>query len=349
MTDKRYQVFVSSTFRDLVDERREVMHALLEMNCMPAGMELFPAAGAESWELIYSVIDESDYFILIIGGRYGTTDADGVSYTEREYDYAVSAKKPVLVFLHDQPGEIPAKKTEMTDAARVKLDEFREKVRRSYHFKPWKNPDDLGAKVTRSLVSEIRARPAIGWIRADLGKTIQDVEERRLLEHRVHELEDRLRAAEADQTDGPDEAFARDDDRIEIRYGKGKDESLEITWKELFRVLGRACLQRPQANAVQGKLGAYIYGLVNPHDAGNQEYRIQPDVFESIEMQFIALKFITIEGQYTPPASNPTFGSFGGAAYIKTWHLTPDGYRELARLVAQRRHIPSNRDLEAAN
>ena len=50
--DKRYQVFVSSTFEDLQEERREVMQALLSLDCIPTGMELFPAADDESWELI---------------------------------------------------------------------------------------------------------------------------------------------------------------------------------------------------------------------------------------------------------------------------------------------------------
>jgi len=40
--EKRYQVFISSTFEDLQEERQEVMRALLELDCIPAGMELFP-------------------------------------------------------------------------------------------------------------------------------------------------------------------------------------------------------------------------------------------------------------------------------------------------------------------
>ena len=50
--DKRYQVFVSSTFEDLQEERKEVMQALLELDCIPAGMELFPAANGNvhEWE-----------------------------------------------------------------------------------------------------------------------------------------------------------------------------------------------------------------------------------------------------------------------------------------------------------
>lgn len=88
--DRRYQVFISSTYMDLVDERREVIQALLEMDCLPAGMEMFPAANDDQWTLIQQVIDESDYYVVIVGGRYGSVAPDGISYTEKEYDYAVS-------------------------------------------------------------------------------------------------------------------------------------------------------------------------------------------------------------------------------------------------------------------
>lgn len=69
--NKKYQVFVSSTYEDLREERQEVMHALLELDCIPSGMELFPAADEAQWSLIKGVIDECDYYILILGGRYG--------------------------------------------------------------------------------------------------------------------------------------------------------------------------------------------------------------------------------------------------------------------------------------
>jgi hypothetical protein len=45
--DKRYQVFVSSTYADLQHERQRVIQALMEMDCIPSGMELFPAADEE--------------------------------------------------------------------------------------------------------------------------------------------------------------------------------------------------------------------------------------------------------------------------------------------------------------
>ncbi len=88
--EKRYQVFVSSTFTDLMDERRAVMQALLELDCIPAGMELFPASDDDSWTLIQRVIDDCDYYLVIVGGRYGSLDAYGIGYTEKEYDYALA-------------------------------------------------------------------------------------------------------------------------------------------------------------------------------------------------------------------------------------------------------------------
>jgi hypothetical protein len=96
--DKRYQVFVSSTFEDLQEERREAMQALLSLDCIPTGMELFPAADDESWELIKRFIAGCDCYIVVVGGRYGSVGEDRKSYTEMEYDYAVAAGLPVLAF-----------------------------------------------------------------------------------------------------------------------------------------------------------------------------------------------------------------------------------------------------------
>ena len=82
--EKRYQVFMSSTFRDLIEERQAALQAVLELDHMPAGMELFPATDDSTWQLIKDVIDASDYYVVIVGGRYGSLDATGLGYTERE-------------------------------------------------------------------------------------------------------------------------------------------------------------------------------------------------------------------------------------------------------------------------
>ena len=65
--DKRYQVFVSSTYADLREERQRAIQTVIKMGCIPAGMELFPAVDEEQFEFIKSVIDDCDYYLLIVG------------------------------------------------------------------------------------------------------------------------------------------------------------------------------------------------------------------------------------------------------------------------------------------
>jgi hypothetical protein len=126
--EKRYQVFVSSTYADLQDERQEVMQALLELDCIPAGMELFPAAKEDQWTLIKKVIDNCDYYIVIIAGRYGSIGPEGRSYTDMEYNYASESGKPVIGFLHKNPGSLSSNRCEESQDGKTKLGEFRQLV-----------------------------------------------------------------------------------------------------------------------------------------------------------------------------------------------------------------------------
>jgi len=118
MSERRYQVFVSSTFLDLQEERSKVIEALLGMQAFPAGMELFPASDESQWELIRRVIDDSDHHIVILGGRYGSQAPDGLSYTEKEYRYAVETGTPVLGFVRADPGNVPLTYSE-TDTEKI--------------------------------------------------------------------------------------------------------------------------------------------------------------------------------------------------------------------------------------
>ena len=114
----RYQVFVSSTYEDLREERQQATQAVLETSCFPSGMELFPASDDTQWELIKRVIEESDYYVVIVAGRYGSLGGEGISYTEMEYDYAIEKGIPVLGFVRENVGEIPSHYTEQTEEGR---------------------------------------------------------------------------------------------------------------------------------------------------------------------------------------------------------------------------------------
>ena len=148
----RYQVFVSSTFTDLVDERAEIIQAIWELDCIPTGMEAFVASHESQWSVITRVIDECDYYVLVIGGRYGSVTGDGISYTEREYRYAKSSGIPVLAFVHSNPEQIPSVKVEKDAASQEKLDAFRAEVMKDHPVRKWSSPAELGGLVSRSLV-----------------------------------------------------------------------------------------------------------------------------------------------------------------------------------------------------
>lgn len=186
--EKREQVFVSSTFRDLVEERRAVIQTLLEADCIPSGMELFPASDSEKWELIKGVIDLCDYYVVIVGGRYGSLDdAADLSYTEMEFDYAVSSKKPVMGFLHGDPGKLPGDKLDLDNDLRDKLNEFRDKIEKKM-VKYWHEPGDLPGQVALAIMQIRKSHPAIGWIRASEAMTPAVKAELAELRAKVREL-----------------------------------------------------------------------------------------------------------------------------------------------------------------
>lgn len=190
--EKRYQIFISSTFRDLVEERQAVLKATLELDHMPAGMELFPAADDTAWNLIKDVIDASDYYILIIGGRYGSLDEAGIGYTEKEYDYAKAAKKPVIPFLHANPNNLPREKTEVEEASWKKLEAFRRKVEDNHTCVYWGSSEDLKAKVIVGLTATVKRYPTVGWIRADQVPSEASLADQLALRKKVAELESEI-------------------------------------------------------------------------------------------------------------------------------------------------------------
>lgn len=81
---------------------------ILTAGHIPAGMELFTSGDESQMEAIKQWIDESDVYLLILGGRYGSIEpTTGKSYTHLEYEYAVAREKPFFACV-------------VTDAAHVK-------------------------------------------------------------------------------------------------------------------------------------------------------------------------------------------------------------------------------------
>ncbi len=238
--DKRFQVFVSSTYEDLHEERREVMQALLALDCIPTGMELFPAADDDSWTHIRRFIAGCDYYIVIVGGRYGSRAPTGKSFTEMEYDLAVESDIPVLAFLHKNPGTIPANKTEPSDDGKTALATFRQKIENARHAKYWSAPGELAGAVALGLASLIKIKPRVGWVRADLIPDEGTEQELLRLRREIEQLTGDLALARAQSAPDGTQDFAQGDDETDVNIdfpSENRSVCILVRWSALMRAV----------------------------------------------------------------------------------------------------------------
>lgn len=161
----KYQIFVSSTFEDLKTQREQVVKAILEMGHIPVGMEMFSAADEEQWKLISRQIAVSDYYVVILAHRYGSTDA-GLSFTEKEYDFAVFSGVPVLGYIIADDAAWPQDHVDTDYVARESLARFKEKVKKRY-VSFWSTTHELYGAVPIALMKQMNTNPRIGWIRGN--------------------------------------------------------------------------------------------------------------------------------------------------------------------------------------
>lgn len=241
MNNKKYQVFISSTYADLTEERKKILDVLFMADCIPAGMEAFVAADTEQFEVIKQVIDLCDYYVLIIGKRYGSIHpGTGKSYTEMEYDYAIEQGIPVLVFAIDENIELASDKVE-TDKSKIeKLKMFRTKAMTNRLASIWATPEDLTGKLAISIMKARTEIKRPGWQRAvdfDEASLRREIME---LKNENKKLADDLKAAREEisfLTEETDIAFEDCEVKIEYHYQSQsglRAGSLNVSLQDLF-------------------------------------------------------------------------------------------------------------------
>lgn len=298
MANKKYQIFVSSTFRDLSEERQDAIRNILDLKHIPAGMELFPAADIEQLEYIKRVIDECDYYLLIIGGRYGSVDSDGVSFTEREYEYAVDTGKIVIAFVHSDPASIPVGKSETSPEVIDALNNFRDRVITGRLVRMWNTRQDLEPIILKSLIHAFNDFPQQGWIRGNAAASDDVLAQANNALQENAELKKRIELLEAERAP-KFENLSDFDDPVTIRYESSYYSSrqrerfytsrdLPTTWRELF-VSVASCLEKSKTDQVilsGAKLLASEKELTEP-------YRINTSDKVMAKAQFLALGLIS--------------------------------------------------------
>lgn len=341
--EKKYQVFVSSTYKDLSEERQEVMQALLELDCIPVGMELFPAADDDQWTLIKRLIDDCDYYILIVGGRYGSLNKDGLSYTQMEYEYAMTKEIPIIGFLHKKPEEIPVGKSEKAPELKHKLEDFKSVVQQKM-CRFWENPTDLGSQVSRSLVKLIKDKPMPGWIKAtylpseDLTKEILELKKQNeLLQLEIEKTKSKAPEGTNNLSSGSD--------TIEINFSVTAAGNWEVgserytskvvlSWDEIFAEISPLMIDETNESVIKAKINEIIrkkrfddlHKQFKKDKRTPTEFSIADTDYQTLKIQFRALGYIT---ESIKKRSIHDKGKY--------WALTPYGDIIMTRLRAIRK------------
>lgn len=286
---KRYQIFISSTYKDLQLERQAVLESVLKLRHIPVGMEHFVSTNEEQFNYIKRLLDETDYYIIIIGNRYGSQADDGISYTEKEFDYAVNLGIPVIACIHSKPDSLPVSKSDIEPDAVQKLDKFRDKVmhHRLVSYFSWESPSDLSAEVVVALVNTINDYPRPGWERvasyenSDLLNQINDL--------RIENDEMKAQLGEEKQLNEQKYQimqFPWNETRTFIGFSHWADYKnisiqVSLTWSQIFSIFGPILL-------VQSDIDLIHYALNHALFLDHDPQFCVPDV----EFQLIVAEFL---------------------------------------------------------
>lgn len=322
--DKKYQVFVSSTYQDLIEERQKVIEALISKNCFPVGMEYFPAANEEQFSVIKKLIDRCDYYILILGGRYGSIEPKtGKSYTQLEYEYALEKNIPVAAFYHNNIGKLASDKVEKTEEGLAKLKGFKILVQNKL-CKTWSESYELAFKVNSTLDFMFENYPRTGWVKADEVSSAEANKELISLRNENDLLKSKIRVLSSHTPEGTEE-YKQGDDKFMVRYtitfdpfigelGE-KNYKSEFTWNKIFLSIATTLLKPTSEQIIKDKLEERLL---------DKDCYINEEDFQTILIQLMALKLITSD----------TIKYEGVSTF---WILTEYGKNLMIQLLAQKK------------
>lgn len=334
----RYQIFVSSTFQDLKDARERVIYELMRNGFIAVGMEQFHATDEEQMEYIRPLIDQTDYYVVIVKGRYGSLAADGMSYTEKEYRYALEKGVPVLAFLYDDIQSLSVHDTDDDSDKLKKFKLFREELMSKRIVSFWRAEDDLVSKVKDAVFGIAFRKPRIGWIRGDQALDPGVYKELELARKKIHELEQSV----VDYIDEPipfPESLAHGSDEFEFEgilscfSDRGKQImgaiSVKLSWESIFMYLVEQIYHEAEESYISYTLAQVIAKIAAEPNKISIDARYTFDFSEDyivqIRFHLQALGLITT--------------AVGGNGI--RWQLTEKGRKYISNLKAIRRAVPT--------
>jgi hypothetical protein len=152
------KIYISSTYKDLREHRAAVHQQLRDMQHTVRAMEDYVARDDRPADACIRDVRSSELYVGILAWRYGYVPsypgAPGTSITEMEYDAAIAAKIPRLMFLLDEtaawvPGLLDSATGENEAGQRIRA--FRGRVATDRLASSFTSPDDLAKKVAAAV------------------------------------------------------------------------------------------------------------------------------------------------------------------------------------------------------
>lgn len=336
--EKRYQVFISTTYPDMQSARQALMLPLMNLGLMPMSVDLHLESSHGLMPVAQRMIDDCDYFVILLGGRYGTLSPLGLSFPHREYIFAATKRKPVLALIHDQPLSLPENAREPNREGQVRRDDFARLLETKVPSYRWREERELAGLITRVMPEMMSQYPSPGWVRADAiaGTGAEDIQ---VLRRRVADLE---REREEWLGGGRSRArnLARGSDRVTLDYScdvyEGGDCKLamtrrELDWDRIFACVAPVMLNPVSEPVMQKALEDFIVRQALddvirefPKAHAVRNVVLAGHAFNQIKVHLRALGLIS----KTPEKDNRG---------LPLWRLTAQGDATMNQVVARRR------------
>ncbi len=271
-------------------------------------MELFTAGDRSQMATIKEWIDESDVYMLILGGRYGSVEkTSGISYTELEYDYAVQEGKPIFAVVITEAAlesKIKAGGAAFIERENPKeLALFRIKVlgNISSFFEDHK---DIKLCVHESLADFAAKRELKGWVSADevidtkpLFDEIKKLsEENRSLKETLGSMEKRAATPRVDKTlaahDELRKILKAIDIKIPASLAEGKEAKIDLL------------------NLFYGNKDTLIKGVTNAANSSEAELFFYHNVCPKLQIHGLTLNEKVAGARYRRSSVSALGGAF---------------------------------------
>ena len=241
MLDKRYQVFISTSGREMQPERIVLSQTLVGMGFFSWGLEQRTPL---STAFARRQIDDCDYVVILLGSQYGEQSVSGVSYMHLEYIYAVTKQKPIIVFMHEDPLSRDLSLQDEKPELQEKFLEFRKVLQQQAdQIFTYRTMRDLEMAVRLNMSHMLERYPVSGWGRPQNTQLLHDEVDR--LKAKIEQLETEVGKREVDPFLSLPKVLMHEVFSFEYRmhaYQDGNFKELKVqkklTWMQLLNILG---------------------------------------------------------------------------------------------------------------